>query len=535
MNHINYSEVNKGARRRYRGLMPLACVLVAIALVCHGLFLFARYDSIWSLIFSGASFLICMLISAFFFDVGVVRRIKLRIGEHAAFIVAFFLLGLLYMAVFSPGNVPDEMYHFNSTYKYSNMLLGQDCADDFISMRGDDIEFQHNVMAAKLTRHSYESVATHFRLFVGDGEYGVYEVDSSYPITSNVPQQRVPAALGISLAKLLGLGSVPLFYFGRFFNFLYAGSLIAAAVYITPIGSNIFKTVALLPMTLHLVASYSYDAASLGYAFLFTALLLRAVRSIEPMRTKEMVALGAVSFLLGPCKAIYVILLFGILLVPASRFSSPGKSRLFKLLIIILPLVGVAILRIPSLLQNTGIATTEPSIGQRGEEFGTFYTLADLITQPIMTMLLILRSFDYFGGQWIMQTVGGSLGWFQEEIAAPTYLVYAFIVLVLISSIRSRDDAGLLNRGEKAISLFLCALIVLAAIVALATSWTFNWEYYIFGVQGRYFLPILPLLCLCIRMPSLSFDRTIGNGLLLCTVGLNLFYLARIFAIALSL
>lgn len=521
--------------RRPVNSLALITGFVVLVLIGHGLFLFARYDSAWSLVFGVVSVLVCLVVAFLLSGRRIALRIKVMFGEHVAFVATLLTLGIMYMTVFSPGNVPDEMFHFNSTYKYSNMLLGQDYGDDFISMRGDDIVFQHEVMSAGLSRDAYDSTVSHFAPFVTDGEYKPYSVNSTYPISSNVPQQRVPAAIGISIAKLLHLGSVPLFFMGRLFNLLYTGSLIVAAVYIAPFGKNIIKTISLLPMTLHLLSSYSYDAASLGFAFLFTALMLKSICSEGPITRAEMISLAIVSFLLGPCKAIYVILLLGVCLIPSSRFSSRQKAILYKVTVVLLPIIGVAALRVPSLLESTGMTVVSTALDQRGEEFGTFYTLSDLLFQPIMAILLILRSFDHFGGQWIMEMVGGSLGWFQSEIAAPTYLVYAFVVLVLISSIRAYDDSGLISRRQKIVIVFLCALIILAAVVALAISWTFNWEQIIFGVQGRYFLPVLPLVCLSIRMPHLKFEREIGTGLLLAGLTLNLFYLARIFAIALSL
>lgn len=53
--------------------------------------------------------------------------------------------------------------------------------------------------------------------------------------------------------------------------------LVYSAVRITPIGKNVMMTAGLLPMTLHLASSYSYDAGIIGLAFLLTGMCLRAV------------------------------------------------------------------------------------------------------------------------------------------------------------------------------------------------------------------------------------------------------------------
>lgn len=509
-------------------------ITAILAIAIYSLYLFATYDSRW-IIVAGA---LCLGIL-----IGTIALMRLckrsvskyHMAEYAPFVLAFLMLGVMYLGVFTPGNVPDGMYHFNSTYKYSNLILGQPAGDDYIYMRGDDIAFQYEVMSNRVDRDSYANVVNHFSVFAENTEYSSYAVESSYPISSNVPQQRVPAAIGIVLAKLLGLGAVPLYYMGELFNLVYAGAIILAAIMITPVGKNVFQTIALLPMSMHLFASYSYDAASIAFSFLFLALVFRAIYRSDRIARKDMIQLGLVAFLLGPCKAVYVVLTFGILLIPSGKFASRPISILFKLAVICLPVLGVILLRLPSYLAPVVVQDAAPVLSQRGEQFGTFYTIKDLISNPVMTFLLIMRTLEYFGGQWLMEMVGGSLGWFQTEIAAPSYLVYLLFFIVLLSCVRSEDDGFVPSSTHKILFLLASGVISLGVIIALATSWTFNTEYYIYGVQGRYFIPVLPLICLCLRSRRLRFECNTRDVLLLSSLSLNLVYLARIFAVGITL
>lgn len=514
-------------------LIKLAAIVIAV-LIAYTLYLYACYDSRWIPILGA----ICVGI----FSIALASLLRLRerttkrgVVEYVPFALAFFLTGILFIGVFTPGNVPDGMYHFNSTYKYSNLILGQPAGDDYINMRGDDIAFQYEVMSNRVDRESYANVVNHFSVFAENTEYSSYAVESSYPISSNVPQQRVPAAIGIVLAKLLGLGAVPLYYMGELFNLVYAGAIILAAIMITPVGKNVFQTIALLPMSMHLFASYSYDAASIAFSFLFLALVFRAIYQSNRIARKDMIQLGLVAFLLGPCKAVYVVLTFGVLLIPSGKFASRPISILFKLAVICLPVLGVVLLRLPSYLAPVVVQDAAPVLSQRGDQFGTFYTIKDLISSPVMTILLIMRTLEYFGGQWLMEMVGGSLGWFQTEIAAPSYLVYLLFFIVLLSCVRSEDDGFAPSSTHKVLFLLAGWVISLGVIIALATSWTFNTEYYIYGVQGRYFIPVLPLICLCLRSRRLRFECDTRDVLLLSSLSLNLLYLARIFAVGITL
>ena len=111
------------------------------------------------------------------------------------------------------------------------------------------------------------------------------------------------------LAYLLHLGFTPALALGRLANLLVFAALAAWAVKITPCGRRVFAAAALLPMTLHLAASFSRDAPLLGLAFAFTALVLDAAfgpnagRQLRPARTAALLLTGV---LLAPAKMVYL-------------------------------------------------------------------------------------------------------------------------------------------------------------------------------------------------------------------------------------
>lgn len=95
-----------------------------------------------------------------------------------------------------------------------------------------------------------------------------------------------------------------MFFLGRLFNMLYAAILIILAVRLTPIGKNMFMAASLMPMTLHILGSYSYDGPIIGMAFLLTALLLRAMRGGEEKVSKGLcIGTVAVASILAPARS----------------------------------------------------------------------------------------------------------------------------------------------------------------------------------------------------------------------------------------
>lgn len=514
----------------------IRAVILAFALVLFSVYLYFEHHS--RVVF----LVLCLCLSALLF-VSFIERNKDRFvvawmkSDLSSFIVALLSLGMLAFFIFTPGTVPDEAYHFNSAYKYSNLLLGIETPDYELLMRNDDIAFQNEVMGSRLDRSSYIRIKDNFSLFANDTNYDSFSVPSTYSMASNTPQQRIPAALGIVFAKLLGLGSIPLFYLGRFFNFLFGSCLITIAVCITPIGKNAFKAVALLPMTLHVLASYSYDVASIGFSFILISLFLRCINTEDSIGAFEVIWILVISALLAPCKTIYIFLSFGIFALPNRLFKTRKTALVLKMSVITAAVISLLFAKsIPNLFPSTDAVHTTPvlpSLDRRGEEVGVFYNVGDLVAHPLSTIQLFLRTIDVFGGSWISEMTGMSLGWFQKEIVAPGFLVFLYFGVLLYTVLPNPDDGIVLSKWSRGVFLAIIALISTAVIAALATIFTFNTETIVHGVQGRYFLQFLPLMLICMRTDSVvnrkSYDVT--NMMLI----LNSFYFLRTVAIALSI
>ena len=142
--------------------------------------------------------------------------------------------------------------------------------------------------------------------------------------TDSNPLLYLPSAAAVFLAYALHLGFVPALLLGRLANLLVFAALASAAVRCAPFGRRMFAAAALLPMTLHLAASFSRDAMILGLCFAFTALFLDAMfgRSGGPLPWPRLLGLGVCGALLAPAKVVYLPLALLALVLPASRLGA---------------------------------------------------------------------------------------------------------------------------------------------------------------------------------------------------------------------
>jgi len=136
-------------------------------------------------------------------------------------------------------------------------------------------------------------------------------------------------------------------------------------------------------------------------------------------------------------------------------------------------------------------------------------------------------------GSFYLETlVGGSLAWFQIELKAPLYVTVVLLIIVMISFQRCEDDNALVPVAHRILFGGLALVGGLGVILSMLVGWTFTYENVIQGVQGRYFLPLLPMAALAMRSKHVCIDIPLGEGLVFAMIAVNAMYLARTFSIA---
>ena len=513
----------------HRHRVDMILIAVVAVMTIHALYCYSFSDSRLALAFS------CVSVIVVAFAYLLIRALESRVRHRVemAFLVGLISCGLLYSVVFAPGTVPDETYHFEASYKLADYIMLQGPTVDSLPVREDDSVLLDGMLQSwALGYDKYRSVIDQFAFFVNDASRVAVEPVSSFDWTANPPYIKLPSALGIVLATLLNLGSFPLFYLGRFFNLLMFAALAYFAVRITPVGKNAMMVAGLLPMTLHLASSYSYDAGIMGLAFLLTGMCLRAVYGEGLMSRKEKAGIVVVAVLLAPCKVVYTVIVLLVILIPRKRFSSTAASARFKAIAIGCALLSVLVFRAAGLLQMAGVASSSTAEGSRGDEYGTFYSLSGLVSDPLNTVLLFLRTFDVQGSFYLDTLVGGSLAWFQVDLKAPLYITVALLFIVVLSAQRSEGDNVVIPGAHRVLCGGLALAGGLGVILSMLIGWTFTSESVVQGVQGRYFLPLLPMAALAMRSKHMSIDIPLGMGFVYIMIAVNAMYLARTFSVA---
>ena len=130
---------------------------------------------------------------------------------------------------------------------------------------------------------------------------------------------------------------------------------------------------------------------------------------------------------------------------------------------------------------------------------------------------------------YLQSLAGGSLGWFQANLILPSFYLIPVLLLALLGIQEQRPDVS--TPSIPRWMLLTATFVSIAGSVAsMWIGWTFDTEGVIQGVQGRYFLPVLPLILLALKTRLIDVNRdlmTFTIGFLIC---FNVLYLVRIAA-----
>ena len=476
-------------------------------------------------------------------------------------------LGILFSMVLPPYSAPDEQFHINQSFTLASTIynpylpVAQSQIHSSLRRPSDvDVIVQDGETTVFTWQHIAKNLlTTNSDPFTHTQDYDEYQVDSSYTMYWI-------SAFGVLAGFLLRLGFIPTLFLGRLANLVFFAFLAAWAVKRTPVAKAVFAAVALLPMTLHLVASYSRDSNLLALCLLFAALVLDlAFGPRENIGWKQLILPALAGLLIVPSKIVYFPLALLVFLIPAARLGRYSKAVKGGFLALCLAVFffsagGQVILNdfvsgstqvaagaasssvsseitapapsapessaqsaasAPESSEETAAPQTEEAAVQ---DDSVCYTLPYILSHPLDTLELAIRSVVENGDHYVKTLIGGTLSYFDPGVQIAWTWVAALMILLVLAWLQPGFE---LPVWAKALCLLIglacCGLAVLGCI-----SWTPTYYTTIYGLQGRYFLPVLSLLLLA-RPKRLLLQTDCTRGLVYAVTLVDLLVLLNAF------
>ena len=400
-------------------------------------------------------------------------------NERLAFCITLGF-GLLYCLVLTPFSPPDELAHYHNAYHVSNYLLLQLDAPDMGEARYLD--------TAGFTDHSNTSEG-YIQVLENLTLNEEFESEVTVPISANLDYfiEYLPQAIGIAVGRILNLNFVGVFYLGRLCNLIFYSACVYLAVRTAKRFQPILAMVALLPMTLHQAASYSYDGFINGVTFVLIACLINGIYGSGAISKTEYIRILLLGALLAPAKIVYTVILLLALAIPRERFVS-RRQQVTKVFLLF-GAAGVMLLLFGIPLFTRAMAGSMEEVLNWEGQYN--YSLQFIVENPMRTVHIFVNSLIEKGIWYYETCIGQSLSGL--SLVVPTYFVIAFTALLLLAVPENVDNPIRMGRCQRFLLIMICISGVLLIMLSMFLRWTSNTRAVIEGVQGRYFLPFLPL------------------------------------------
>lgn len=431
------------------------------------------------------------------------------------FVIAALVLGISHMFLMPAYSTPDERVHFATAYYYSNILIGEEPVDEDgnVLVRNEDLLL--NVENIRPSLGTYGLIADNIAESCKDDTMVSYDVEpGNAPFWSYLPQ-----ILGISVARLLGLGNIMLLVLSDILALLSYIVCVYFAIKMIPFGKITMFVVGMLPMGLETAASFSYDVLVNALSLLFIGYVFKLAYERKGAEVKDWVRLALLMFFLAPIKVVYVLLAFLCLLISGQQSR---KKWVGPVAVIGVGGLSCLILR----MANIVTLATVSGAGSAGTAENT-YTISYILSDPVHIVGVLYNTLCRMTDAILQPLFGQRLGYW--DISIPHYIAFGFVLVLLLSVIIREQEKLYIKSWQKVLMFFICVGIIGGITLSMMLDFTDVTDTVVRGIQGRYFIPFLPLALFLFRNDRIVTRIRLDGQLIMAVFMLNYFTLWRIF------
>lgn len=397
------------------------------------------------------------------------------------FVCTVLILGLAYVFVIPMYRGHDEHAHFFKAYEistgvFNTPIINEHSITTIPSAFFDVLHEDYNTEERYINATYYDDVIRSAGVEVD--EENTITVGGEYMAVYS-PLPYIPQALTIRIMSLFTDNLLIIFYMTRIVNLLVSVFLLYLAIKIIPFGKNIIFFIAIIPTTLSQIASVSPDALTITSSILFVAYLLKLIFGKDKITIKNIITLAVIGTVLGLCKIVYVPLAFLTLLIPKEKYNKKRDRVLMCVLAVALPILAN--------LAWLGVASTHLSLIDNNKSDAQ---KLNILSNPIEYLRICFYTLYHDFDLYLMQLFGGFMEHI-EMVHVGWINVIAYIIIFIIIVLFDKDIKDKLDKKMKitiSIVLFIiCGLIY----TSIYMQWSTLKNYYINGVQGRYFVELL--------------------------------------------
>lgn len=483
--------------------------------------------------------------------------------------IVMLIFGLGYMYVFPAMSAPDEIAHFISAYKISNKMLGKQATvkDGHVIIRAGDLWLEdvdgeytfdktkseeENVLIPEEGSHgkiiSSKLEETSYKVFYGEGNirgtdnyisFGGKDYEKAQSLhapVNTIPSVYFLPATGITVARIMGLNSIYLVLFGRTANLILFILLGTLGIYFLPKFKEFIFLVSLLPTTIELAASYSYDAVMISSMIFFVSYVFYLAHEKKDFDIKDLVIVSLIAGLVLPCKMVYFPMLLLLFSIPLYKFKFRGKVdgkikkeniAFFLASAVVVLLSWVFAMYLVNRATVVGYSTsTTSSLEWAGEES---YTIGYLFHNKVKAVKLfyntLLLQLEYYH-----KTMFGAYLGHADDVVGIPYIGFLVLNIGMIFSVFGEAKEKQLPVKERVLTGISIFFVVFLVLLSMLIAWTPISSEFIEGVSGRYFIPVLLPLLMIFRNNKIVIKDETKRNIIFLFILINAGSLLKIFS-----
>lgn len=441
-----------------------------------------------------------LIISVIAIIVGLKIYLQKELKEEQLFIYIIPVILIMFLIGIPSLKNPDEIMHWYKIYDISQGNIMPNTVD------GTPIGKMPNGLELDIGQLdiNYTNIGTMYQKQVNENEEGFF-INLSTTSVYN-PMVYVPQVLGTVIADIFTDRPLVMMYSARVINLLFSLAILYTAVKIIPFGKRLMILLTAIPVAAASFASMSPDAITIAIAYLLMAYIFKVLSEKEKkIEIKDKVIITILAIVIALCKIVYLPLAGLILLLPKEKYKN-RKEQIVTTIIVI----GLAILANLIWLGISSQYLVNFKDGAPGIQ------VQDILANPLEYIQSLIVTINVYIRQYINELFGVGVG---ADLHIELYSLLPMIIfgIYLFESISDNGMKKQFNTYQK----IIIGLILLATIGLIFTSLYVQWtpinHIYVSGVQGRYFLPILPLISFLIgnsgKIKS-KYDETTHNKFL---------------------
>lgn len=465
---------------------------------------------------------ILMVITCVTVLTGLALALFTSIREEFLYLVLAAGFGMVALFALTPLYGFDMKFQFDSAYVLSNELLGIEetvKAPSSLNPKANVVHYYrrkcddhalYQFYYMDSVSDNYSDVAASLKdIRVEPEEQELILVESSQGILSDqLHILYLPQAIGFAAARLLGLNFYLMLQAGRMAAYGCFVLLMFFAIRAFPFGKRLMMVLALMPAVMTQTVSITRDMMIIGLSFFVVSKVLQAAYSEKRPSMVQWLVILMASALLAPCKAIYLPISFFWLLI-FYRQDIYGKkpqwgSLLLRVICCTIPIMvvmaGNSSVSIIKMLVNifrqpvpqSGAAAAVQAVTETVTvSTPANYTVTYALTHLPDTLLVCVNTLRQQLGDYLIN----GIQLFEIDLGSSGSMTIWLLLLLLLESCRVEETREMIRPVERYFALLIGVCVIMLAMLA-SLQWTSVGSYTINGLQGRYLIPMFPLLCI---------------------------------------